>query len=58
MPAKSKAQQTAAGAALSAKPGEIKRKDLQGASERMVEAMSERKLRELAKTKRKGLPAR
>ncbi len=58
MPAKSKAQQKAAGAALSAKRGETKKKDLQGASKSMVESMSESQLEELASTKRKGKPER
>ena len=58
MPAKSKAQQKAAGAALSAKRGETKKKDLQGASKSMVESMSETQLEDLASTKRKGKPER
>ncbi|MDX2155718.1 MAG: DUF3008 family protein [Hyphomicrobiaceae bacterium] len=58
MPAKSKAQQKAAGAALSAKRGESPKGKLKGASKQMVESMSERQLEELAHTKRKGLPAR
>jgi hypothetical protein len=56
MPAKSKKQQRAAGAALSAKRGETKKSSLKGASKEMVESMSEEELRELAKTKRKNLP--
>jgi hypothetical protein len=56
MPAKSKAQQKAAGAALSAKRGESKVKDLKGASKGMYESMSERELAELAETDRKDLP--
>jgi len=56
MPAKSKAQQKAAGAALSAKRGETKKQDLKGASKSMVESMSEDQLAELAATKRKGKP--
>jgi hypothetical protein len=56
MPAKSKAQQKAAGAALSAKRGETKKSELRGASKGMVESMSEKELEELAETKRKGLP--
>lgn len=58
MPAKSKAQQKAAGAALSAKRGETPKAKLKGASKDMVESMSEKQLEELASTKRKGLPAR
>ncbi|MCO6188586.1 DUF3008 family protein [Rhizobium sp. L1K21] len=56
MPAKSKAQQKAAGAALSAKRGDSKKKDLQGASRQMYESMSESELDELASTSRKGKP--
>lgn len=56
MPARSKAQQKAAGAALSAKRGETKKSDLKGASKSMEESMSEKQLEELAQTKRKGLP--
>lgn len=58
MPAKSKAQQQAAGAALAAKRGEVKKSKLRGASREMVESMSEAELRRMAKTKRKGKPAR
>jgi hypothetical protein len=54
MPAKSKAQQKAAGAALAAKRGDAKKGDLQGASESMYESMDEDQLRDLAKTRRKG----
>lgn len=56
MPAKSKAQQMAAGAALSAKRGETKKSELKGASREMVKTMSEAQLEELAETGRKGLP--
>ncbi len=56
MPAKSKAQQKAAGAALSAKRGETKVGELKGASRDMYESMSEKELEEFASTKRKGLP--
>ncbi|HEX9806367.1 MAG TPA: DUF3008 family protein [Alteraurantiacibacter sp.] len=56
MPAKSKAQQKAAGAALSAKRGDTKKSELQGASKSMYESMSENQLEELAETKRKGKP--
>jgi hypothetical protein len=52
MPAKSKAQQMAAGAALSAKRGETKVTELKGASREMYESMSERQLDEFASTKR------
>lgn len=57
MPAKSKTQQMAAGAALAAKRGDRKKKDLKGASRSMYDSMSERQLEELASTKRKGKPA-
>ncbi|PZR00841.1 MAG: DUF3008 domain-containing protein [Cereibacter sphaeroides] len=58
MPAKSKAQQKAAGAALSAKRGETKKSDLKGASKSMVESMTEKELEELASTDGKPLPER
>ncbi|TWB37587.1 DUF3008 family protein [Nitrospirillum pindoramense] len=56
MPAKSKSQQKAAGAALAAKRGDIKESDLKGASRSMEKSMSEGELRDLASTKRKGKP--
>ena len=56
MPAKSKAQQKAAGAALAAKRGEIDKSELQGASKEMYESMSEEELEDFAETKREGLP--
>ncbi|MCD2184745.1 DUF3008 family protein [Rhizobium sp. GN54] len=56
MPAKSKAQQKAAGAALAAKRGEIKKIDLTGASKDMENSMSEKQLEELASTTHKGKP--
>lgn len=56
MPAKSKAQQKAAGAALAAKRGEQKVSELKGASREMYKSMSESELEEFAETKRKGLP--
>jgi hypothetical protein len=56
MPAKSKAQQKAAGAALSAKRGETAKSSLRGASRDMYQSMSEEKLREMAHTSRKGKP--
>jgi Protein of unknwon function (DUF3008) len=56
MPAKSKAQQKAAGAALSAKRGETPESELRGASREMYESMSERQLEQFAATTRKGLP--
>lgn len=56
MPAKSKAQQKAAGAALAAKRGDAKEGDLKGASKEMYESMSEEQLEDFAATKRKGKP--
>lgn len=58
MPAQSKAQQKAAGAALSAKRGETARKDLVGASKEMFDRMTEAELEELASTPHDGLPDR
>ena len=56
MPAKSAAQQKAAGAALSAKRGDQPKSKLQGASKSMEASMSEAQLEELAHTKRTGKP--
>ncbi|MCO5062811.1 MAG: DUF3008 family protein [Rhizobiaceae bacterium] len=56
MPARSQAQQKAAGAALSAKRGETKKSALKGASKEMYDSMSEKQLEEFAETSRKGLP--
>ncbi len=56
MPAKSKAQQKAAGAALSAKRGDTKKSELKGASKSMEKSMSEKELKDMASTKRKGKP--
>ncbi|MHC9234596.1 DUF3008 family protein [Pseudooceanicola sp. 502str34] len=58
MKAQSKAQQRAAGAALSAKRGESKVKDLQGASKDMYETMTEAELEEMAGTDHDDLPQR
>ena len=58
MPAKSKKQQMAAGAALSAKRGERSRSSLRGASKQMATSMSEDELHLMAKAKRKKLPQR
>lgn len=58
MPAKSKAQQKAAGAALAAKRGDIKKSELKGASKSMAKSMSEKELHDMASTKRKGKPER
>jgi hypothetical protein len=56
MPAKSKSQQMAAGAALAAKKGEKKKSELKGASRSMADSMSKKELEEMASTKRKNLP--
>lgn len=56
MPAKSKAQQKAAGAALSAKRGDTGRRSLRGASKQMYDSMTEKQLEELAETRHKGKP--
>ena len=56
MPATSKAQQKAAGAALSAKRGDTAKKDLKGASREMEKSMSEKELEKMASAKRKSLP--
>ncbi len=55
MPAKSTAQQKAAGAALAAKRGETPRSERDGASKSML-SMTEKQLAEFAHTKRKGKP--
>ena len=56
MPAKSKSQQKAAGAALAAKRGDMKKSELQGASKGMEKSMTEKELEDMASTKRKGKP--
>ena len=56
MKAQSKAQQKAAGAALSAKRGETSPSDLQRASRDMYDTMSESELEDMASTSREGLP--
>ncbi|HEV3243940.1 MAG TPA: DUF3008 family protein [Chthoniobacterales bacterium] len=56
MPAKSKKQQMAAGAALAAKRGKRSKSLLRGASRSMYKSMSRKELRRVAKTKRKNLP--
>ena len=56
MPAKSKSQQKAAGAALSAKRGGTPKSKLKGPSKQMAESMSEKELEKMASTKRKGKP--
>ena len=58
MPAMSKAQQKAAGAALAAKRGEVHKSALKGASKQMVDSMTEKQLEDFASTKRKSLPER
>ncbi len=58
MPAKSKKQQMAAGAALGAKRGEAKKSSLKGASRSMEKSMSKKQLEEFASTKRKNLPTK
>ena len=54
--ATSKAQQRAAGAALSAKRGDTKVSDLQGASRDMYDSMSESELEDMASTSTEDLP--
>jgi hypothetical protein len=58
MPAKSQAQQKAAGAALAAKRGEVPKAKLKGAAREMFETMTEKELDELATVKRSKLPER
>lgn len=58
MPAKSKKQQMAAGAALAAKRGDKPKSTLKGASKSMADSMSEKELKNMASTKRKKLPKR
>lgn len=54
MPAKSKSQQKAAGAALSAKRGDTPESKLKGPARSMEKSMSESELEKMASTKRKG----
>jgi uncharacterized protein DUF3008 len=56
MPATSKKQQMAAGAALAAKRGKRSKSSLKGPSRKMAKSMSEKQLRDFSKTKRKKLP--
>jgi uncharacterized protein DUF3008 len=58
MPARSKKQQMAAGAALAARRGERSKSSLKGASRQMVKSMSEAELERMASVKRKNLPKR
>ena len=48
----------AAGAALAAKRGELKKSSLKGASKQMAKSMTEKQLRDFAKAKRKKLPTK
>ena len=57
MPAKSKAQQIAAGAALAAQKVEKPESELKGASRSMYDSMDKRQLQDFASTKQKGKPA-
>jgi Protein of unknwon function (DUF3008) len=56
MPATSKAQQRAAGAALSAKRGKTPVGKLKGAAREMYDSMTEKELEDFAETPRKDLP--
>src|SRR4029453_3444273 len=56
MPAKSAAQQKAAGAALAAKRGETSPSSLKGAAKELYSSMSEQDLEEFASTNAKGKP--
>lgn len=58
MPARSDAQQKAAGAALAAKRGEKDPDELKGASRQMYDSMTEAELDEMASVARKDLPDR
>lgn len=57
MPAKSKKQQMAAGIALSTKRGDESVRSLKGASKQMYNSMSEKELKDFARTRRGNLPA-
>lgn len=56
MPARSKAQQKAAGAALAVKRGEAVKSSLKGAAKEMFESMTEEELEDFAATSHEGLP--
>ncbi|HZC37974.1 MAG TPA: DUF3008 family protein [Sphingomicrobium sp.] len=56
MPAKSKSQQQAAGIALAVKEHEKPKSSLRGASKSMFESMSQKELKKMASTGRKGKP--
>lgn len=58
MPARSDAQQMAAGAALAAKRGEKDPGELKGASRDMYDNMTEAELEEMASVSRSSLPDR
>lgn len=58
MPAKSKQQQKATGAALAAKRGDMPKSRLRGASKSMADSMDERALHDMAKARRSELPQR
>jgi len=58
MPAKSKAHQKAAGAALSAKRGDTPKSKHKGAAKEMAESMTEEQLEDFAKGSTKGKPDR
>jgi len=57
MPAKSKAQQEAAGAALAAKRGDRPKSSLKGASKSMASSMSEKELEKMASTSARVSPS-
>ncbi len=56
MPAKSKSQQKAAGAALSAKEGDTKVGELKGAAKSMYKSMSKKELKDIASTSHSDIP--
>ncbi|MCF3972319.1 DUF3008 family protein [Paracoccus salsus] len=56
MPARSKAQQKAAGAALAVKRGEADKSSLKGASKEMFDTMTEEELEDFAATSHENLP--
>lgn len=58
MPATSKQQQKAAGAALSAKRGDTPASALKGASKAMADSMTEAELEKMASVSRRKLPRR
>jgi len=58
MPAKSKKQQMAAGAALAAKRDEKSKSSLRGASKQMAKSMSKKELEKMASTDRSKLKTR